>query len=107
MSPTILVVDDNKELVALLTSLFEGAGYTVLGAGKGKPAVELIRTEPIGLALVDVLLPDMMGYHVAEALRARKPGLPLLFMSGVFKGSKHSTEALTRFPASQFFDEPF
>ena len=45
MSPTILVVDDNKELVALLTSLFEEAGYVVLGASKGKPAVELAKTE--------------------------------------------------------------
>lgn len=107
MSPTILVVDDNKELVALLTSLFEEAGYVVVGASKGKPAVELIKTEPISLALIDVLLPDMMGYHVGEGLRAGKPGLPLLFMSGVFKGSKHSTEALTRFPGSKYFEKPF
>lgn len=107
MSPTILVVDDNKELVALLVSLFEEAGYTVVGASRGKPAVELIKTEPISVALIDVLLPDMMGYHVAEGLRAVNPGLPLLFMSGVFKGSKHSTEALKRFPGSQFFEKPF
>lgn len=107
MTPTILVVDDNKELVALLTSLFQEAGYQVLGANKGKPAVELIKTEPIALAIIDVLLPDMMGYHVAEGLRAAKPQLPLLFMSGVFKGSKHATEALTRFPGSKFFEKPF
>jgi CheY-like chemotaxis protein len=107
MSPTILVVDDNKELVALLTSLFEEAGYAVVGANKGKPAVELIKTEPIAVALIDVLLPDMMGYHVAEGLRAAQPGLPLLFMSGVFKGSKHSTEALTRFPGCKSFEKPF
>ncbi len=107
MTPTILVVDDNKELVALLTSLFEEAGYRVVGANKGKPAVELIKTEPIAIALIDVLLPDMMGYHVAEGLRAAAPGLPLLFMSGVFKGSKHSTEAMTRFPGSKFFEKPF
>ncbi len=107
MSPTILVVDDNKELVALLTSLFEEAGYVVVGANKGKPAVELIKTEPIAVALIDVLLPDMMGYHVAEGLRAANPTLPLLFMSGVFKGHKHSTEALTRFPGSNYFEKPF
>lgn len=107
MTPTILVVDDNKELVALLTSLFEEAGYRVVGANKGKPAVELIKTEPVDVAVIDVLLPDMMGYHVAEGLRAVKAGLPLLFMSGVFKGHKHSTEAMTRFPGSKFFEKPF
>lgn len=107
MSPTILVVDDNKELVALLTSLFEEAGYTVIGASKGKVAVELGKASPVAVAVVDVLLPDMMGYHVAEGLRASKPGLALMFMSGVFKGTKHSTEAMTRFPGARFFEKPF
>ncbi len=107
MSPTILVIDDNKELVALLTSLFEEAGYTVVGANKGKAAIELARSTPFDLALVDVLLPDMMGYHVAEALRVARPGVPLLFMSGVFKGSRHSNEALGKFPGAQYFEKPF
>jgi CheY-like chemotaxis protein len=107
MSPTILVVDDNNELVALLTSLFEEAGFTVIGAAKGKAAVDLAKATPPSLAIVDVLLPDMMGYHVAEGLRAMNPKLPLVFMSGVFKGTRHSTEALTRFPGSVFLEKPF
>jgi CheY-like chemotaxis protein len=107
--PTILVVDDNKELVALLTSLFEGAGYTVVGANKGRGAVDAIRTTtpPPALAVVDVLLPDMMGYHVAESLRGLLPGLSLIFMSGVFKGARHSAEALSRFPGATYLEKPF
>lgn len=107
MSATLLVVDDNKELVAVLTSLFEGAGYTVVGANKGKQAAELSKTEPIAGALIDVLLPDMMGYHVAEALREARGPVPLIFMSGVFKGAKHATEAMTRFPGAHYFEKPF
>lgn len=107
MPPTILVVDDNKELVALLTSLFEEAGYTVAGASKGKQAVDLAKSESPALAVVDVLLPDMMGYHVAESIRAAVPNIPLIFMSGVFKGSRHSGEANTRFPGSPYFEKPF
>lgn len=105
--PTILVVDDNPELVALLTSLFEEAGYAVTGAYKGKTAIEAGRAGPLAVALVDLLLPDMMGYHVAESLLAAQPGLRLAFMSGVFKGSRHATEASTRFPGSFFFEKPF
>jgi CheY-like chemotaxis protein len=107
MTPTILVVDDNKELVALLTSLFEDAGYAVVSANKGKQAVELAKTADFSLAVIDLLLPDMMGYHVAEGVRAAKPGVPLFFMSGVFKGAKHSTEAMTRFPMAHYFEKPF
>ncbi len=107
MAPTILVVDDNKELVALLTSLFEEGGYTVVGANKGKTAVDVARSEAPQLAVIDVLLPDMMGYHVAEALRVHAPKLILVFMSGVFKGGRHSTEAMTRFPGSLYVEKPF
>lgn len=107
MAPTILVVDDNKELVALLTSLFEEAGYTVVGANKGRPAVELGKAEPVQLALIDMLLPDMMGYHVAEGLQAARPELKLVFMTGVFKGARHSKEALERFPGALFVEKPF
>ena len=48
-----------------------------------------------------------MAPVVLGRLRAAKPNLPLLFMSGVFKGSKHSNEAMTRFPGSKFFEKPF
>lgn len=105
--PTILVVDDNKELVALLTSLFEEAGYSVVGANKGRPAVELGKSEPIAVALVDMLLPDMMGYHVGEGLLAARPELKLIFMTGVFKGARHSKEAMERFPGAMFIEKPF
>lgn len=107
MQPTILVVDDNKELVMLLTSLFEEAGYRVVGANKGKVGVELAKGENPSLAVIDVLLPDMMGYHVAESLRAHQPNLPVLFMSGVFKGARHSNEAMARFPGAEYFEKPF
>ncbi|MCA2980754.1 MAG: response regulator [Myxococcaceae bacterium] len=107
MAPTILIVDDNKELVSLLTSLFEDAGYAVVGASAGKPAIELGKSRPVALALVDLLLPDMMGFHLAEALVAARPGLSLVFMTGVFKGARHSKEALTRVPSALFVEKPF
>ncbi|MEW6432340.1 MAG: response regulator [Myxococcota bacterium] len=107
MQPIILVVDDNRELVMLLTSLFEEAGYRVVGANKGKVGVELAKGENPALAVIDVLLPDMMGYHVAESLRAHQPNLPVLFMSGVFKGARHSNEAMARFPGAEYFEKPF
>ncbi len=107
MSPSILVLDDNKELVALLTSLFEGAGYSVYPAFKGKQAIELARAERPAVAVVDVLLPDMLGYNVAEALRANQPDIKLVFVSGVFKGSRHSEETLRRFPGATYLEKPF
>src|SRR4051812_19120497 len=78
-APRILVVDDNPELLTLLCSAFEEAGYEVQKALRGRTALDLARKEKPDLAVVDVLLPDLMGYDVAEGLR--RLGIPFLFMS--------------------------
>ncbi|MBF5041853.1 response regulator [Aggregicoccus sp. 17bor-14] len=107
MAPRILVVDDNQELLSLLTQLFEDAGYEVLGASRGKQALEAARAQPPGVAVLDILLPDMMGYHLADALRKEQPQLPLLFITGVFKGGKHALEARQKYAAAGYFEKPF
>ena len=105
--PRILVVDDNVELLSLLTHLFEDAGYDVVAASKGKQALELIRTQPPALACLDILLPDVMGYAVAEALRKEHPGVPYVFVTGVFKGSKHAQQGQSKYGAAAYFEKPF
>lgn len=107
MAPRILVVDDNQELLTLLTQLFEDAGYEVVGASKGKQAVEVARAKPPAVAVLDILLPDMMGYHLADTLRQEQPQLPLLFITGVFKGGKHALEARQKYAAAGYFEKPF
>lgn len=107
MAPQILVVDDNQELLSLLTQLFEDAGYQVLAAGKGKQALELARDAQPACAVLDVLLPDMMGYQLAENLRKQLPGVPLIFITGVFKGGRHALEARNKFGAAGYFEKPF
>ena len=107
MAPRILVVDDNQELLSLLTQLFEDAGYEVLAASRGKQALEAARLQPPGVAVLDILLPDMMGYHLADSLRKEQPQLPLLFITGVFKGGKHALEARQKYAAAGYFEKPF
>jgi two-component system, OmpR family, response regulator len=105
--PRILVVDDNVELLSLLTHLFEDAGYDVVAATKGKQALELIRQQPPSLACLDILLPDVMGYAVADALRKEHPGVPYVFVTGVFKGAKHAQQGLNKHGAAAYFEKPF
>ena len=107
MAPRILVVDDNPELLTLLTQLFENAGYSVAAASRGKQALELARTTPPEVAVLDILLPDMMGYHLADALRKERPEVPLIFVTGVFKGGKHALEARQKYGTAGYFEKPF
>jgi two-component system, OmpR family, response regulator len=107
MAPRILVVDDNQELLTLLTQLFEEAGYSVAAAVRGKQGLELARATPPEIAILDILLPDMMGYHVADMLRKERPNLPLVFVTGVFKGGRHAVEARQKYDAAAYFEKPF
>src|SRR5438105_12977949 len=98
-------MDDNPELLTLLSSAFEEAGYSVLTAPRGRTALDLARKEKPVLAVIDILLPDLMGYDVAEALKRLR--VPFIFMSGVHKGGKASTMALDRYGALAFVEKPF
>ena len=104
-APRILVVDDNPELLTLLSSAFEDAGYSVYTAARGRAALDLAKKEKPALAVVDILLPDLMGFDVAEALKRLQ--IPFVLMSGVHKGGKTNATALSKYGALAFFEKPF
>jgi two-component system, OmpR family, response regulator len=101
----ILLVDDNQELLRLLARLMEAEGWQAVTCGRGKAALEAIPRDKPAVAIVDVLLPDMMGYDVAAALK--KAGIPFVFMTGVFKGGRAASEARVQHGAAGFFEKPF
>jgi two-component system cell cycle sensor histidine kinase/response regulator CckA len=81
---TILVVDDEPSLLALVRTMLWRAGFAVLEASGGEEALRVAaqHAQPIQLLLTDVLMPDMNGYELAERLQAAQPDIKVLFMSG-------------------------
>ncbi|MHB8681610.1 MAG: GAF domain-containing protein [Acidimicrobiales bacterium] len=81
---TVLVVEDEDELRRLEVQALEWRGYTVLAAAGGAEALSM--ADEIGrvpdLLVTDVVMPGMGGVELAEELRARWHGLPVLFVSG-------------------------
>ncbi len=80
---TILVVDDELEVLALVADILHAKGYTVLRASDPREALRLARTQsdPIHLLVTDVVMPFMNGRELAEELRTIRPGVKVLFMS--------------------------
>ncbi len=105
MPPKILLVDDNQELLALLARLIESEGWIAVPANKGRVAMEKLAAEKPAIAIVDVLLPDMMGYDVAHGLK--NAGVPFVFMTGVFKGGRAASDARALHGAAGYFEKPF
>ena len=81
---TVLLAEDDEQLRRLTRRALAGHGYTVLEADSSPAALEIARRHagPIHLLLTDVIIPGMDGRSLAEALRAQRPGLRVLFMSG-------------------------
>lgn len=77
----ILVVDDDKEIVELLSIYIKNEGYEVEKAYNGKEAMTKIMTTPdIDLMVLDVMMPKMDGIEVVKALR-KDSQMPVLMLS--------------------------
>jgi PAS domain S-box-containing protein len=83
-SETILIAEDDANIRAMFKSCLEPMGYTVLLAAEGREALDLSKKHPgrIHLLLTDVIMPNMNGQELADALRNQRPDMGVLFMSG-------------------------
>ena len=82
-SRTILVVDDEKEILDFVKAVLEHAGYRVLVAQNGITALALCAaTEKIDVLLTDIVMPGLNGVVLAGRLSQARPDLPIVFMTG-------------------------
>jgi CheY-like chemotaxis protein len=81
---TILLVEDDEGVRGLALMSLSMHGYRVLTANDGKDALRVVQAHPgvIDLVLTDVVMPNVSGPELAQVLRARKPRIKFLFMSG-------------------------
>ena len=79
--PAILVVEDDPDLVALLTLHLSDLGYRVESAGSGTRGFEMARTGDYRLLVLDVMLPGMDGLEICRRLRNERKDLPILMLT--------------------------
>ncbi len=83
MQATILTVDDERDVLELIRFHLTKAGYGVIQATSGREALDVIRSRPPDLVLLDLMLPDIDGFGVCEILR-RHPStaaIPIVIVS--------------------------
>jgi DNA-binding response OmpR family regulator len=83
MNQRILVVDDDKQIVRLVQSYLEQAGYAVLTAYDGATALRTIRTVRPDLVVLDLMLPDQDGWSITRTVRAdaSQADLPIIMLT--------------------------
>ena len=102
---TILVVDDTPSNISVLMEILRG-DYRVLAATSGEQALKVARGDsPPDLILLDVMMPEMSGPHLARRLVEARPGLGIVYMSG------YTDDAVVRHGVIQdeayFLQKPF
>ncbi|HYU90933.1 MAG TPA: MASE1 domain-containing protein, partial [Gemmatimonadales bacterium] len=106
-SETLLVVEDQEEVRKLTKRVLEAQGYTVLAAGNGFEALEIVDRHPtqIHLMITDVVMPGMNGRELAQRASARRSDLKVLYVSG-YTGEAVLQHRLLE-PGVAFLQKPF
>jgi DNA-binding response OmpR family regulator len=78
---TILIIEDEPQIVLGLTDALEFEGFAVLSAGTGKEGVGLARQHKPHAVLLDLMLPDTNGFRVCEELRLSAPFVPIIMLT--------------------------
>ena len=79
-APSVLLIDDDVELVRLLAQVFAREGIALRSANTGNAGLEALDAAP-SLVLLDLMLPDMHGKDVFRRLRERLPQLPVIMLT--------------------------
>src|SRR5262245_9198351 len=79
----VLVVDDDKHAVEILYRLLEKEGFEVLRAQSGREALDVVGSNRVDVILLDVMMPEMDGFQVCEALRGaeRTRDIPVILLT--------------------------
>jgi two-component system, cell cycle sensor histidine kinase and response regulator CckA len=105
VSKTILLVDDEQSVRAIVVKILRRANYNVLEAEDGAAALRIADSHDgeIDLLISDMYMPGLRGPEVAQALAPKRPGLRVLFMSGYADKDSRSGVPL----GANFLNKPF
>ncbi len=80
--PTILIIDDDTDILRTFTKIFQRKGYIVTVAEKGKEAAEKLSANNFDIALIDLALPDMEGTELFPIIQKNSPKTLKIMLTG-------------------------
>ena len=99
---TILVVDDDRQILGLVEKMLRPQGVTVISASRPSEALRICEQQPVHVLISDVMMPEMDGGKLAERVLKLQPEARVLLISGQGK-----VPAVTTLPNVRFLRKPF
>ena len=102
--PIVLVVDDEEGIRETLSGIFEDEGCSIVTANSGEEALDILKEQNPDLILLDIWLPGIDGIQTLEEIKALRPDLPVIMISG--HGNIELAVKATRLGAYDFLEKP-
>ena len=102
----VLILEDEENIRSFVVINLQRAGYTVVEAGTGKQALNIIRTDPdMGVAILDIMLPDIDGFEVCRGIRATTSQMGIIMLTARTQEIDKVTGLMTG--ADDYVTKPF
>jgi two-component system alkaline phosphatase synthesis response regulator PhoP len=106
VKPTILIVEDDQEIVELYRTTFE-KDYILIITDDGNKALEICEKEKIDLIILDMLLPGKSGIDVQKCIKEHKKDTDFIIVTALDKDAKLAVESILELGAIDYIFKPF
>ncbi len=106
---TILVVDDDKDVLRLIEQVLQTKKYKVVTARSGREALAKVREVVPDMVITDGMLPEVHGFEICRQLKTseRFRHIPVILMSGVHTGWRFAADVKEKYGADEYLEKPF
>ncbi|MBX2813713.1 MAG: response regulator [Myxococcales bacterium] len=107
--PRILAVDDEPEILEILSLSLGRRGFEVMTATRGRQAMDLLRTYPPDLVLLDAMLPEIHGFELCQHIKRSEHyrSIPVIMISAIYTGWNFSQDVRRIYGADDYIEKPF
>ena len=103
--PRILVLDDEPVVRELMVEILQTAGYEAVGSDQAAEALSQLSDPRVGLIVSDIVMPGLSGFELIDAVRAQRPSLPVVLVTGA--GTQGNLSEALAHGADGFVTKPF
>ena len=106
---TILVVDDDSDILTLISRVLKEMGYCVITASRGFEALQKLKTEKIDMIILDAMLPEVHGFDICRKIKGspKYKVIPVIMISAVYRGWRYAKDIKESYGVDDFIEKPF